>query len=181
MNFCKRFIPAWFMVMLVFSVAVVTFGMFGSTSNGTSSEAEALDTNITLTDYAWLDKIPEDIHDNYQVYVFPSNKGNFGTHVFAASLYKFTLEIFEFTADTDKHAIQFHFPHDNRSPLTKYEISGLEKASPIFTAKLVMKKDPQNGGKEKVYYTGPELRIDKNRSFQPEAISAIINNHLENR
>ncbi len=181
MNFCKRFIPSWFMVMLAFSVAIVTFGMFGGTSKDTPSEQETLDTNITLTDYAWLEKLPEDIHDSYQIYVFPSNKGNFGTHVFASSLYKFTLEIFEFTADTDKQTIQFHFPHDNRSPQTKYTITALEQKSPVFTAKLVMKKDPQNDGKEKVYYTGPELRIDKNHGFQPEAISAIINNHLENR
>ena len=106
-----------------------------------------------LLETLWLDRVPEMMHDSWNGYLFTSD--NVGLNVQAASAFKITLEIFEF--QLRKNDIRWHFPHDGNKSNTKYTIEKLKKPTKHFDRQLTIENDPKNGGKTKVYFTGPEF------------------------
>ena len=146
----SNLIPNWFKVMLVASVAVVTYGM---------GQIDADNSNVTiqnnqLKETLWLDKVPEVMHDSWQGYLFTAD--NVGLAVQAESAFKVTLEIFEF--QVRKSNIRWHFPHDGAKANTKFTIEKLKKPTEHFDHKLTIENDPKNGGQTKVYFTGPDFK-----------------------
>lgn len=143
----KSLIPRWFAVMVALSALVVALGSLRAERR---AESRASD----LTDYLWLDRYPEMTHDNFQIYFFSAD--NVGAHADFASSYKVLLEVFEFKADGQR--VQFHFPHDGKRPSSAYRIEKLKKPTRHFDTQLTVQEDPKNGGRTKVYYTGPGFR-----------------------
>lgn len=149
-----RYTPTWFRLMLVASVAVVTYGI-GNLDCG-SRTATATDVEISaheIHDTLWLDRVPEMMHDSWQGYLFTPD--NVGLSVQADSAFKITIEIFEF--QLRKASIRWHFPHDGKKAETKFTIEKLKKPTKHFDRQLTIENDPKNGGQTKVYFTGPEF------------------------
>ena len=145
----SRYIPNWFKVLLVASVAIVTYGM----GHLQSEPVEVTPQKGELLETLWLDRVPEMMHDSWNGYLFTSD--NIGLNIQAASSFKITLEIFEF--QLRKNDIRWHFPHDGTKSNTKYTIEKLKKPTKHFDRQLTIENDPKNGGKTKVYFTGPEF------------------------
>ena len=100
--------------------------------------------------------------------------GRVGINAKADSAFRILLEIFEFIDLADQGRIQFHFPHDRRKPASNYSIEKLKKPTPYFDTQLTLESDPQNGGKKKVYFTGPEFRADNDGSALPEHLRQAV-------
>ncbi len=144
-----QYVPNWFKFMVVASVAVVTYGL----GNLQSDNVEVAPQRSDLLETMWLDRVPEMMHDSWQGYLFTSD--NIGLNIQAASSFKITLEIFEF--QLKKSDIRWHFPHDGAKAKTKFTIEKLKKPTKHFDRQLTIENDPKNGGKTKVYFTGPEF------------------------
>jgi hypothetical protein len=144
-----QYVPNWFKVMVVASVAVVTYGM----GNLQSETVEVTPQRSEILETLWIDRVPEMMHDSWQGYLFTSD--NIGLNIQAASSFKITLEIFEF--QLKKNAIRWHFPHDGSKANTKFTVEKLKKPTKHFDRQLTIENDPKNGGKTKVYFTGPEF------------------------
>jgi len=172
----RPLVPRWFAVMLAASLAIILLGLF----QPRAAEAPAPEENATLTAAAplaecmWLDRLPEDPYEPFQVYYFTEEGGRIGLNAKADSAFRVLLEVFEFMDLSDQGRIQFHFPHDRRKPSSNYSIEKLKKPTPYFDTQLTLEKDPQNGGKTKVYFTGPEFRPKSDGSGLPEHVRQVL-------
>lgn len=175
-----RLIPAWFGVMIAVSLAVIVYGSMAKLQPQQSSEIAAeANKEICLTDCLWLDTMPKDVHDSYQMYIFNESEGRYGISVKADSVYKMLIEVFEYIDLSKQNSIQFHFPHDGRKPSTGYVIAKMAKPDRVFTHQLTLAKDPQNAGSEKVYFTGPDLQLDTYQNSElPDFVKQSITNYL---
>jgi hypothetical protein len=144
-----QYVPNWFKVMLVTSVALVTYGM----GNLESETVEVAPQSSELLETLWLDRVPEMMHDSWKGYLFTTD--NVGLNIQAASSFKITLEIFEF--QLKKKEIRWHFPHDGTKSKTKFTIEKLKKPTKHFDRQLTIENDPKNEGKTSVYFTGPDF------------------------
>ena len=144
-----QYIPTWFKVMLVASVAVVGYGM----GQLESEAVEVTPQKSELFETLWLDRVPEMMHDSWNGYLFTTD--NVGLNIQAASSFKITIEIFEF--QLKKNTLKWHFPHDGSKTKTKISIEKLKKPTKHFDKQLTIENDPKNGGKDKVYFTGPDF------------------------
>lgn len=144
-----QYIPNWFKVMLVASVAVVCYGLGDLKSENVEVTPQRNDILETL----WIDRLPELMHDEWKGYLFTTD--NVGLNIHAASSFKITLEIFEF--QIKKNAIRWHFPHDGSKMNTKYTVEKLKKPTKHFDRQLTIENDPKNDGKTSVYFTGPDF------------------------
>lgn len=146
----RPLIPSWFLAMIVASLLISVVGTFREIGPGQQSEI----ANKDLYDVIWIDSYPEVSSDTWNGYLFSSD--NVGISVQAASAYKLTLEVFEFKASGA--SLGFHFPHDSRRVSSNYSIEKLKKPTKHFDTQLTLTADPQKGGKNSVYFTGPEFR-----------------------
>lgn len=144
-----QYVPTWFKVMLVASVAVVGYGMGQLESETVEVTPQRSDILETL----WLDRVPEMMHDSWKGYLFTSD--NVGLNIQAASSFKITLEIFEF--QLKKNNLRWHFPHDGAKAKSKVTVEKLKKPTKHFDKQLTIENDPKNDGKTGVYFTGPEF------------------------
>jgi len=64
-----QYVPSWFKVMLVCSVAVVTYGM----GNLKSENVEVTPMKGEILETLWIDRLPEMMHDSWQGYLFTSD------------------------------------------------------------------------------------------------------------
>jgi hypothetical protein len=175
------YMPTWFRVMVVASVAVITYGIgnLGETcpSNAGPQAAESNEVDIAaheIHDSLWLDRVPEMMHDSWNGYIFTPD--NVGLAIQADSAFKLTLEIFEF--QLRKGNIRWHFPHDGKKADTKFTIEKLKKPTKHFDRQLTIENDPKNGGQTKVYFTGPEFaNAETIESLAPGA-SARLSGYL---
>lgn len=161
----SRYIPGWFKIMVVASLAVITYGLagLGCSSNEGTDVAPAIDAKAhEIHDTLWLDRVPEMMHDSWQGYIFTTD--NVGLAIQAESSFKLTLEVFEFQLRKD--TLRWHFPHDGKKAETKFVIERLKKPTKHFDRQLTIEGDPKNGGQTKVYFTGPEFA-------QAETIDAL--------
>ncbi|MFA7479025.1 MAG: hypothetical protein WC314_00880 [Vulcanimicrobiota bacterium] len=162
----SQYVPSWFKLMLVASLAIVTYGM----GNLQSETTEVAPQKSELLETLWLDRVPEMMHDSWNGYLFTTD--NVGLNIQAASAFKLTLELYEF--QLRKNDIRWHFPHDGTKATTKYTIEKLKKPTKHFDRQLTIENDPKNGGKTKVYFTGPDFAngatIDK---LAPGALERI--------
>jgi len=148
----KRLVPRWFAVMILASMAIIGYGV--TQPNTTPDRDPVVSHPRELVDVLWLDREPGMTTDPWKAYIFTPE--NIGINIDAASSYKLTLEFFEFKADAKK--IGFRFPHDSRSPSSGYKVEKMKKPTKYFDTQLTIDADPQNGGTQKVYYTGPDFR-----------------------
>lgn len=149
----KRLVPRWFAVMILASLAIIGYGV--TQPSTTTGKSDPVVTHPReLVDVLWLDREPGMTTDPWKAYIFTPE--NIGISIDAASSYKLTLEFFEFKADAKK--IAFRFPHDNRAPSSPYKVEKMKKPSKYFDTTLTLEADPQNGGAQKVFYTGPDFR-----------------------
>lgn len=149
--------PRWFMAMVAASAALVIYGTTQERLAPTPPSAPAPTSQIVpLHDQLWLDSIPENSWDSFQMYVFLKKGHKVGLHVQAHSTFKQTLEVFEYK-DKAGGDLFFYFPHDQRKAQTKYSIIPLREPQGPFTCKLRLEQDPQNGGQPHIFYSGPEL------------------------
>ena len=150
-----RYMPIWFRVMVVASLALVSYGI-GTIGQPSDTPSEATEVDVMaheIHDTLWLDKVPEMMHDPWNGYIFSPD--NVGLAIQAESSFKLTLEIFEF--QIRKGTIRWHFPHDGKKSDTKFTIEKLKKPTKHFDRQLTVENDPKNGGQTKVYFTGPEF------------------------
>lgn len=145
----RPLIPSWFLAMIVASLLVTVVGTFREI--GPSAPQPQ---NKDLYDVFWLDNYPEVSSDTWNGYLYTSD--NVGINVQAASAYKLTLEVFEFKISGG--SLGFHFPHDSRRSTSNFTIEKLKKPTKHFDTQLTLATDPQKGGKNGVYFTGPEFR-----------------------
>lgn len=168
-----RYTPTWFRVMLVASLAVITYGVGNLDCTASSEACPASDVEISaheIHDTLWLDKVPEMMHDSWQGYLFTPD--NVGLSVTAESAFKITIEIFEF--QLKKANIRWHFPHDGKKADTKFTIEKLKKPTKHFDRQLTIENDPKNGGQTKVYFTGPEFANAENiEKLAPGALARL--------
>ena len=177
----RSLMPKWFAAMTAVSVAVVAYGTWQSLTAGDNSQSEkkqaaaveeinAPAKDITLKDYFWIDAVPDNAYTPFNAYVFTDGVG---INSQFASSFKVLLELFEFRNTKDK--VSFEFPHDNRSVKSSYTITSYKNPKyPFLTAQLTLASDPQANGKEKAYYTGPDLHLDS----QGYALPAALRNAL---
>lgn len=156
-----RYIPPWFAVLLVLSVAVVTVGLQQSGEIGPQQR---------LVDVIWVDHIPEDPSESFKACYFGVD--NYGVMLDAPTCYKLVFEIFEFKQSAKK--LNYTLPHSGKSHASAYVIEKLEAPTEHFDTRLIIKKDPNNGYKQGVYYTGPELRSH-------ETLPTTLKSALEHR
>lgn len=167
-----RYMPTWFRVMVVASLAFVSYGIgtIGQPSETPSGASEVDVMAHEIHDTLWLDRVPEMMHDPWQGYIFTPD--NVGLSVQAESAFKLTLEIFEF--QLRKGTIRWHFPHDGKKAETKFTIEKLKKPTKHFDRQLTIENDPKNGGQTKVYFTGPEFASAETiESMAPGAMSRL--------
>ncbi|MDO5296265.1 MAG: hypothetical protein Q4F00_06450 [bacterium] len=177
----RSLMPKWFAAMTAASVAVVAYGTWQSFTAQDNLQTEELKPaatqeisapakEITLKDYFWIDAVPDNAYTPFNAYVFTDG---IGINSQFASSFKVLLEIFEYRHTKDK--VSFEFPHDNRSAKSSYTITAYKNPKyPFLTAQLTLAGDPQNGGKEKAYFTGPDLHLES----QGYALPAPLQNAL---
>ena len=175
----SKIVPRWFAVLAASSLAMVTYSAWSSftapetlpqESAIAESEVTESATDVTLTEYFWLDSIPEDAYTPFNAYLF-TNK--IGINNQFASAFKTVVEIFEFKVADG--TIGFHFPHDNRAVSTKYAIKEYRNPKyPFLSAELVLASDPQAKGKTKSYYTGPDMHLKSTHQSLPESVQAAL-------
>ncbi len=165
----RPLVPRWFAVMLAASVAIVLLGITRPEADRQATPEPQLAPAAAsgLAECVWLDRLPEDPYETFQVYYFTEEGGRVGINAKADSAFRILLEIFEFIDLADQNRVQFYFPHDRRKPASTYTIEKLKKPTAYFDTQLTLESDPQNGGKKKVYFTGPEFRADSDGSSLP--------------
>ena len=163
----RSLMPKWFAAMAAVSAAVVAYGTWQSLTAGSIVEPETVQPeavqelkapakDITLKNYFWIDAVPDNAYTPFNSYVFTDG---IGINSQFASSFKVLLEIFEYRSTKDK--VNFEFPHDNRSAKSSYTITDYKNPKyPFLTAQLTLTGDPQAKGKEKAYFTGPDLHLD---------------------
>ena len=144
-----QYTPNWFKGMVIASLAVVCYGI----GNLETETTDLVPQKAELLETLWLDSVPEMMHDSWKGYLFTTD--NVGLSIEAASSFKITLEIFEF--QLKKNTIRWHFPHDGSKVNTKYTIEKLKKPTKHFDRQLTVENDPKNGGKTRIYFTGPDF------------------------
>lgn len=137
-----RYIPTWFAFLIAFSLGIVLYGSFSPRP-----------LHRPLTDYIWLDRLPEEPTDPFKAYYFSSDGA---VMVDAPSCYKVVLEIFEFKADGKN--IIYNFLHDGRRANSGYVIERMDRPTKDFDTRLTLAKDPNNKNKKTIYFTGPNMR-----------------------
>ena len=177
----RSLMPKWFAAMTAASVAVVAYGTWQSFTAADNSdlgqdqtaaveEINAPAKDITLKDYFWIDAVPDNAYTPFNAYVFTDG---IGINSQFASSFKVLLEIFEFRNTKDK--VNFEFPHDNRSAKSSYTITAYKNPKyPFLTAQLTLASDPQANGKEKAYYTGPDLHLDSQGCTLPASLQDAL-------
>ena len=164
----KRFVPRWFAVMILASLAVVGYGLTHPHSRPEPTTEPIVAGPNDLVDAMWLDRAPETSLDPWKAYIFTPE--NFGLSIDAKSSYKLVLELFEFKADSKK--IGFHFPHDSRRINgVGYKVEKLKKPTKHFDTQLTIDSDPQNNNQTSIYYTGPDFR---SASHLPELLRQTL-------
>jgi hypothetical protein len=165
------YMPSWFRLMVVASLAVITYGVANLGETSVPSETTEIDIMAhEIHDTLWLDRVPEMMHDSWNGYIFTPD--NVGLAIQAESAFKLTLEIFEF--QLRKGSIRWHFPHDGKKAETKFTIEKLKKPTKHFDRQLTIENDPKNGGQTKVYYTGPEFaNADAIERMAPGAMARL--------
>ncbi len=163
----RPLVPSWFLAMIVASLLITVLGTFREIGPSQNPQSEI--ANKDLYDVIWIDSYPEVSSDTWNGYLFSSD--NVGISVQAASAYKLTLEVFEFKASGA--SLNFHFPHDSRRSSSNYTIEKMKKPTKHFDTQLTLAADPQKGGKNSVYFTGPEFR---SLSTMPEAVRDALAN-----
>ena len=114
----RPLVPRWFAVMLAASLAIILLGLF----QPRAAEAPAPEENATLTAAAplaecmWLDRLPEDPYEPFQVYYFTEEGGRIGLNAKADSAFR-VLRVFGM--DSDQGRIQFLSPTVDR-PATSH-------------------------------------------------------------
>lgn len=169
--------PQWFRVMMVASLAVVTYGIGNLDNASTDPAVEATQVEIQaheIHEFLWIDKVPEMMHDSWHGLIFTPD--NVGISVDAESAFKLTLEIFEF--QIKKSTLRWHFPHDGRKSDSKFTIEKLKKPTKHFDRQLTIENDPTNGGKTKVYFTGPEFGNSETIESLAPGVTARLRGHL---
>lgn len=172
----RPLVPRWFAVMMAASLAVILLGLFqprGSEAP-TPEQTAPCAAAAPLAECMWLDRLPEDPYEPFQVYYFTEEGGRIGLNAKADSAFRVLLEVFEFMDLSDQGRIQFHFPHDRRKPASNYSIEKMKKPTAYFDTQLTLEKDPQNGGKTMVYYTGPEFRPKSDGAGLPEHLRRVM-------
>lgn len=169
----RPLVPRWFAVMIAASLAIVVLGIFRPEANpGTEPQPTAAPAaDAPLVECLWLDRLPEDPYEPFQMYFFTEEGGRVGLNAKAESAFKILLEVFEFIDLSDRATVQFYFPHDRRKPASAYKVEKMKKPTAYFDTMLTLENDPQNGGKKTVYYTGPE--------FRPEGTGKSLPAHLQ--
>lgn len=172
----RPLVPRWFAVMLAASVAIVLLGITRPETDRQATSEPQLSPAAAggLAECVWLDRLPEDPYEPFQVYYFTEEGGRVGINAKADSAFRILLEIFEFIDLADQGRIQFFFPHDRRKPASTYTIEKMKKPTAYFDTQLTLESDPQNGGKKKVYFTGPEFRADSDGSALPENLRRTL-------
>lgn len=166
------YLPGWFRLLAITSLAIVTYGLSTATEKETASSPDLSPQASELLETLWLDRVPEMMHDSWQGYLFTPD--NVGLSIKAESAFKLTLEIFEF--QLRKNTIRWHFPHDGTKTQTQYTIEKLKKPTKHFDRQLTIENDPKNDGKTKVYFTGPEFANSETiERLAPGALQAIQN------
>ncbi|MEW6281526.1 MAG: hypothetical protein AB1758_23150 [Candidatus Eremiobacterota bacterium] len=150
----RPLLPAWFAAMIVASLLITVAGTLRSIQPASPDEAVSGAAPADLLDVIWIDSYPEVTSDTWNAYLYSSD--NVGIFIHAHSAYKLTLELFEFKAGDS--AISFHFPHDGRRGKSNFSIEKMKKPTKHFDTQLTLAADPQNQGKNTVYFTGPEFR-----------------------
>lgn len=174
----RPLVPRWFAVMIAASVAVVTLGVFQPCNREPVAEQQAAAGQVapaadpTLVECLWLDRLPEDPYEPFQLYFFSEEGGRVGLNAKAESAFKILLEVFEFIDLGDK--VQFYFPHDRRKPNSSYKVEKLKKPNAYFDVQLTLDSDPQNGGKKTVYYSGPEFRPEATGETLPPHVRRVL-------
>lgn len=172
----RPLVPRWFAVMIAASLAVVFLGLFKPEARQEAQPEATMapSAEAGLSECLWLDRLPEDAYEPFQIYYFTEEGGRIGLNAKAESAFKILLEIFEFIDLSDKGTIQFYFPHDRRKPASAYKIEKMSKPTAYFDTQLTLEKDPQNGGKRVVYYTGPEFRPESTGAALPEHLRKVL-------
>jgi len=172
----RPLVPRWFAVMLAASVAIVLLGITRPETDHQAAPEPQLAPAAAgdLAECVWLDRLPEDPYEPFQVYYFTEEGGRVGINAKADSAFRILLEIFEFIDLADQGRLQFYFPHDRRKPASTYTIEKMKKPTAYFDTQLTLESDPQNGGKKKVYFTGPEFRADNDGSALPEHLRQAL-------
>lgn len=158
MNQVRRLVPGWFATMIVASAAICMYGLSQPQLPDEQPQAPAVAVEDQaakdIYDVLWLDKYPETSTDQFKAYSFTSD--NVGLTMDFHSAYKLTLELFEFKASNTE--IQYNFPHSGTRAKVPYKVEKLKKPTKYFDTQLTIDNDPANGGKTKVYFTGPSFR-----------------------
>lgn len=140
-----RYIPRWFAVMVALSMLVTLVGL---------NQIEQVHPQQRLADVIWVDHVPEDPSESFKACYFGVD--NYGVMLDAPTCYKLVFEIFEFTQSKKK--LSYTLPHSGKSHSSAYSIEKLDPPTEYFDTQLTIKKDPNNGYKQGVYFTGPEFR-----------------------
>lgn len=175
----RPLVPRWFAVMIAASAAVVTLGVFQPCTEqaapeqpAAAAEQVAPAADPALVECLWLDRLPEDPYEPFQLYFFSEEGGRVGLNAKADSAFKILLEVFEFIDLGDK--VQFYFPHDRRKPGSAYKVEKLKKPNAYFDVQLTLDSDPQNGGKKAIYYSGPEFRPEATGETLPPHVRRVL-------
>ena len=184
----RSLMPKWFAAMAAVSAAVVAYGTWQSLTADSSIEPETVKPeavqevkapkDITLHNYFWIDAVPDNAYTPFNAYVFTDG---IGINSQFASSFKVLIEIFEYRSTKDK--VNFEFPHDNRSAKSSYTITDYKNPKyPFLTAQLTLAADPQAKGKEKAYFTGPDLHLDSQGYNLPASLqNALISARAQMR
>ena len=172
----RSLVPRWFAVMIAASVAIVVLGLLGPRSQPSEAPEASIapKDELALVECLWLDRLPEDPYEPFQIYFFTEEGGRVGLNAKAESAFKILLEVFEFIDLPDQGTVQFYFPHDRRKPASAYKVEKMKKPNAYFDTQLTLEKDPQNGGRKMVYYTGPEFRPDGDPKGLPLHLQQIL-------
>ncbi|MGI5843893.1 MAG: hypothetical protein ACOX9B_06950 [Candidatus Xenobium sp.] len=172
----RPLVPRWFAVMLAASVAIVLLGITRPETHRQAVPEPQLASAAAdgLAECVWLDRLPEDPYEPFQLYYFTEEGGRVGLNAKADSAFRILLEVFEFIDLPDQGRLQFYFPHDRSKPASTYTIEKLKKPTAYFDTKLTLDNDPRNGGKKKVYFTGPEFRADSDGRTLPEHLRQVL-------
>lgn len=170
MNY-RRIVPSWFALMIVVAAVTVIVGAFNAqefmkSSNGTSAPS------IGLTDQVWMDKLPLNPQSTFNAYVF-AKTNSLGTRGEFESAYKFNIELFEFnnkTADT----LKFLFLHDDSQAVSSYIIEKVETPEHFFDTRLTIMKDPRHNNEKGIYYSCPELHVEKFQQLDMKNIYDMV-------
>ena len=140
-----RYIPGWFAALIAMSIAITLVGI---------ERAHQVQPQQCLRDLIWVDHLPEHPSEPFKAYYFGVD--DYGVMLDAHSAYKLIFEVFEFQQSEKK--LKYNLLHRKKSLTTGYVIEKMDQPTKHFDTELTIKKDPNYGHKQSVYFTGPEFR-----------------------